>query len=78
MSDIVKMPTEIISAEIKTDSKNLITAFGQACSYKLFSHKSYIVVPKDSGQEDLSGLCLLYTSMLEKLPFVMGEYVSKK
>jgi len=63
MSDIVKMPTEIISAEIKTDSKNLITAFGQACSYKLFSHKSYIVVPKDSGQEDLSrldALCLIF------------------
>jgi len=63
MSDIVKMPTEIISAEIKTDSKNLITAFGQACSYKLFSHKSYMVVPKDSGQEDLSrldALCLIF------------------
>ncbi len=63
ISDIVKMPTEIISAEIKTDSKNLITAFGQACSYKLFSHKSYIVVPKNSTQEDLSrldALCLIF------------------
>ncbi len=63
ISDIVKMPTEIVSAEIKTDSKNLITAFGQACSYKLFSHKSYIVVPKNSTQEDLSrldALCLIF------------------
>ncbi|MCS6957665.1 MAG: hypothetical protein RMK75_04300 [Aquificaceae bacterium] len=29
---------EIISAEIKTDTSQLITAFGQACAYKLFSH----------------------------------------
>ena len=63
MSDIVKMPTGIVSAEIKSDAKNLITAFGQACSYKLFSHKSYIVVPKDSSPDDLSrldALCLIF------------------
>lgn len=62
-SDIVKPPTEIISAEIKTDTRDLITAFGQACSYKLFSHKSYIVIPKDSSQDDISkidALCLIF------------------
>ena len=52
-SDIIKAPTEIVSAEIKAETKDLITAFGQACSYKLFSHKSYIVVPKDSSQDDI-------------------------
>lgn len=62
-SDIVKGPTEIVSAEIKADSKDLITAFGQACSYKLFSHKSYIVIPKNSSQDDISktdALCLIF------------------
>jgi hypothetical protein len=62
-SDIVKAPTEIVSAEIKVDTKDLITAFGQACSYKLFSHKSYIVIPKDSSQDDISkldALCLIF------------------
>ncbi len=62
-SDIVKGPTEIVSAEIKVDSRDLITAFGQACSYKIFSHKSYIVVPKNSPQEDISrldSLCLIF------------------
>jgi hypothetical protein len=34
----------------------LITAFGQACSYKIFSHKSYIVVPNESLDEDLTRL----------------------
>jgi len=62
-SDIVKTPTEIVSAEIKIDTKDLITAFGQACSYKLFSHKSYIVVPKNASQDDISkldALCLIF------------------
>lgn len=62
-SDIIKQATEIVSAEIKTDTKDLITAFGQACSYKLFCHKSYIVVPKESLEEDISkidALCLIF------------------
>ena len=46
----------ISSAEIKIDSNGLITAFGQSCAYKIFSHKSYIVVPKDSQIEDLTRL----------------------
>lgn len=44
---------EIISAEIKSDTSQLITAFGQACSYKLFSHKVYLVIPKNSSGEEL-------------------------
>jgi hypothetical protein len=60
-SDIVKFPTEIVAAEIKLDTRNLITAFGQACSYRLFSHRCYLVVPKSSPTEDLArleSLCL--------------------
>jgi hypothetical protein len=59
-SDILKPPTEIVSAEIKIDRAGLIVAFGQACAYKLFSHRSYIVVPSESHEEDiarLDGLC---------------------
>jgi len=55
-SDIVKFPTEIVSAEIKLDTTELITAFGQACAYRLFSHKSYIVVPTTSPDEDIARL----------------------
>jgi hypothetical protein len=55
-SDIIRAPTEIISAEIKTDTNNLITAFGQACSYRLFSHRSYLVVPRSAGAKDLAHL----------------------
>ncbi len=55
-SDIIQFPTEIISGEIKTDSNGLITAFGQSCAYKIFSHKSYIVVPNNSQIEDITRL----------------------
>jgi len=55
-SDIIKFSTEIITAEIKLDSTNLITAFGQACAYRLFSHKSYIVVPLSSPEDDIARL----------------------
>ena len=38
-SDIIKGETEIVSAEIKLDTAQLVTAFGQACSYRLFSQR---------------------------------------
>jgi hypothetical protein len=53
-SDIVHHEDVIVSAEIKVDGTGLITAFGQACAYKSFSHKVYIVVPKNSSEEDKS------------------------
>jgi len=55
-SDLIRPPTEIISAELKIDVMDLITAFGQCCSYKLFSHKSYLVVPRSASDEDKSCL----------------------
>ena len=55
-SDIIKAPTEIVSAEIKTETFQLVTAFGQACAYKLFSHKVYLVVPHQSHSEEISRL----------------------
>jgi len=62
-SDIIKGPTEIVSAEIKTDSFQLVTAFGQASAYKLFSHKVYLVVPRQSQSEEtsrLDSLCQIF------------------
>lgn len=62
-SDIIEFETEVVSAEIKTNTSDLITAFGQACAYKTFSHKVYIVIPKNSIEEDKSrieALCLIF------------------
>ena len=55
-SDVIKGPTEIVSAEIKTDSQQLVTAFGQACAYRLFSHRSYLVVPQQSNEDEIARL----------------------
>jgi hypothetical protein len=55
-SDIIKGITEIVSAEIKIDATQLVTAFGQACAYKLFSHKAYLVVSRQSQSEEISRL----------------------
>jgi hypothetical protein len=62
-SDIVKHEVVIVSAEVKTDTSGLITAFGQACAYKTFSHKVYRAIPKNSSEEDksrLESLCLIF------------------
>ncbi|RME94330.1 MAG: hypothetical protein D6766_06070 [Verrucomicrobia bacterium] len=55
-SDIIKAPVEIVSAEIKLETSQLVTAFGQACAYCLFSHKAYLVVPKQSPPEEIARL----------------------
>jgi hypothetical protein len=59
----IQPPIEIVSAEIKIDIGQLITSFGQACSYKLFSHKVYLVIPKDARGVDIKrieSLCLKF------------------
>jgi len=59
----IQPPTEIISAEIKMDTNQLIAAFGQACAYKIFSHKVYLVIPKEAKSFDIKrveSLCLKF------------------
>ncbi len=41
----------------------LVTAFGQACAYCLFAHKSYLVIPKDAPEEEIAridSLCQVF------------------
>jgi hypothetical protein len=52
LGEIIQRQIVIVSAEIKTDTQGLITAFGQACAYGVFSHKTYIAVPDSSDPED--------------------------
>lgn len=64
-SDLIKFSTEIVSAEIKVDPNAAITAFGQAVSYRLFSHKTIIVMPdviekNGDANSRLQALCDLF------------------
>jgi len=62
-SNLIRFPIEIVSAEIKVDPTESVVAFGQAVAYRLFSSKSYIVMPSTISEEDLSrleALCLVH------------------
>lgn len=54
--DIFKFEPQIITAEIKAVPNQPVVAFGQAVAYRLFSHKSYIVVPNTTNGDDMSRL----------------------
>ena len=59
----IKFDLEIVSAEIKVDSSQPVVAFGQAVAYRLFSAKSYVVMPNTISPEDygrLEALCMLF------------------
>lgn len=59
----IKFDLEIIAAEIKIDPQQPVVAFGQAAAYRLFSAKSYIVMPNSISEEDysrLEALCMLF------------------
>ena len=54
---------EVISVEIKagSDVESVITGFGQACAYKVFSHKSYFVASVEAKKEErLLPLCDIF------------------
>jgi hypothetical protein len=54
--DIFKFEPQIVTAEIKAVPGQPVVAFGQAVAYRLFSHKSYIVVPNSTSSDDMSRL----------------------
>ena len=54
--DIFKFEQQIVTAEIKAVPGQPVVAFGQAVAYRLFSHKSYIVIPNSTSGDDMSRL----------------------
>ncbi len=61
VQDLLKFEPQIVTAEIKLDPAQPVVAFGQAVAYRLFSHKSYIVVPNTTSEDDLGRLKALCT-----------------
>jgi hypothetical protein len=57
--DIFKFEPQIVTAEIKAVPSQPVVAFGQAVAYRLFSHKSYIVIPKSTSSDDMNRLTSL-------------------
>jgi hypothetical protein len=62
-SNLIKFQIEIVSAEVKVNPLEAITAFGQAVAYRLFSAKTYIAMTATIAEDDLSrleSLCMLF------------------
>lgn len=57
--DIFQFEPQLITAEIKSVPNQPVVAFGQAVAYRLFSHKSYIVLPNTTTREDMDRLVSL-------------------
>lgn len=55
-SDVVKGMTLIVASEVKADVADLLKGFGQACAYRLFAHKSYLVIPQHTPTDELDRL----------------------
>lgn len=61
--ELLEFERQVVSAEIKLDPQQPIVAFGQAMAYRLFSHRSYVVLPNTIGEEDrgrLDALAMIY------------------
>ena len=62
-SNLIKFQPEIVSAEVKTNPAEAITAFGQAVAYRLFSAKTYVAMAATISEDDrsrLESLCMLF------------------
>ena len=63
IKNLIQFEPEIISAEIKMNPSDPITAFGQAIAYRLFSSKVYLVEPNQIDSVDkarIEALCMLF------------------
>jgi len=49
-TDPIRPPIETVSAEIKIDTNQLITAFGQACSYKFLATRFILLYQKTQSE----------------------------
>ncbi len=60
---LIQFDPEIVTAEVKLDPSEVITAFGQAVAYRLFSNKVYLALPDEITSDDKSrmeALCMLF------------------
>lgn len=63
-SDLIKAQTAIVAAEIKADTSGLVAGFGQAAAYRLFSHRSWLVIPRQTSTDEMArieALCRMFS-----------------
>lgn len=55
---VYKPPLEIIAVEIKDEGYSPVEALGQAMAYKLFAHRTWLVLPEDSDLDRIEGIAI--------------------
>ncbi|NNN04751.1 MAG: hypothetical protein HKL90_02505 [Elusimicrobia bacterium] len=58
-SDAIYRPTlEIIAVEVKNADYSPVEALGQAMAYKLFAHRTWLVLPNDADLDRIEGIAI--------------------
>ena len=58
-SDAVYQPAlEIIAVEVKNAGYSPVEALGQAMAYKLFAHRTWLILPEDSDLDRIEGIAM--------------------
>lgn len=55
---VYKPPLEIIAIEIKDEGYSPVEALGQAMAYKLFSHRTWLILPDDNDLDRIEGIAI--------------------
>lgn len=55
---VYKPPLEIVAVEIKDEGYSPVEALGQAMAYKLFSHRTWLILPDDSDLDRIEGIAI--------------------
>ena len=55
---VYQPPLEIIAVEIKDAGYSPVEALGQAMAYKLFAHRTWLVLPKDKDIDRIEGIAM--------------------
>ena len=55
---VYKPPLEIIAVEIKDEGYSPVEALGQAMAYKLFAHRTWLILPDDSDLDRIEGIAI--------------------
>lgn len=58
-SDVVyKPPLEIVAIEVKDDDYDPVEALGQAMAYKLFAHRTWLILPENNDLDRIEGIAI--------------------
>ena len=55
---VYKPPLEIIAVEIKDEGYSPVEALGQAMAYKLFAHRTWLILPDGSDLDRIEGIAI--------------------